>query len=203
MNLVVLTAALSSLNAGPVLHRPHPALDVGERLRARVRRPHDKAGVPYGGTRPPPRSPSSGVGLNDLVPSKAFEIVLNIVGVGTSSTWATIVLCQIQLWQWARDGKIDRPKFRLPGTPYTSYATLVFLVGVVLLMLFSEEVEQRAAVIAMLVIGVPALVGGWFLARKRVAELTTARAVIVAAGAAPAEESGSTVRILDEPEDKR
>ncbi|GGL34328.1 amino acid permease [Nocardia jinanensis] len=202
MNLVVLTAAFSSLNAG--------LYSTGRILRSMsmngsaptIAGRMSKSGVPYVGILATGVIALAGVGLNAMVPEKAFEIVLNVSALGTIFSWTAIVLCQLQLWKWARDGKITRPKFRLPGTPYTSYATLVFLVGVVLLMLFSEEIEQRAAVIAMLVIGVPALVGGWFLARKRVTELTTARAA-VAAGSAPAEEPGSTVRILDEPEDKQ
>ncbi|WP_328391736.1 amino acid permease [Nocardia sp. NBC_00416] len=203
MNLVVLTAAFSSLNAG--------LYSTGRILRSmsmngsapKIASRMSTTGVPYVGILATGAIALVGVGLNAVVPEKAFEIVLNVSALGTIFSWTAIVLCQLQLWRWARDGKIERPKFRLPGAPYTSYATLVFLVAVVLLMLFSEEVEQRFAVIAMLVIGVPALVGGWFLARKRVGELTAARATIAASAAsAPAAESGDTVRILDEPEDK-
>jgi len=53
----------------------------------------------------------------------------------------------------------------------------------------------------MVLVGVPALVGGWFLARKGVGELVAQRAepAPVAAAADPA----ATVRVLDEPEDKQ
>ncbi|NUP28004.1 MAG: amino acid permease [Nocardia sp.] len=201
MNLVVLTAAFSSLNAG--------LYSTGRILRSmsmngsapKIASRMSTTGVPYVGILATGAIALVGVGLNAVVPDKAFEIVLNVSALGTIFSWTAIVLCQLQLFKWSRDGKVTRPKFRLPGAPYTSYATLVFLVGVVLLMLFSEEIEQRAAVIAMLVVGVPALVGGWFLARKRVGELATERTAVTAA-AAPAEESGDTVRILDEPEDK-
>lgn len=201
MNLVVLTAAFSSLNAG--------LYSTGRVLRSMsmngsaptVAARMSRNGVPYVGILATGVIALAGVGLNALVPDQAFEIVLNVSALGTIFAWTAIVLCQLQLWKWARDGKVTRPKFRLPGTPYTSYATLVFLVGVVLLMLFSEEVEQRAAVIAMLVVGVPALVGGWFLARKRVFALAAERQS--AAAPAAAAEPGSAVRILDEPEDQR
>ncbi|MEU1986285.1 amino acid permease [Nocardia sp. NPDC019395] len=201
MNLVVLTAAFSSLNAG--------LYSTGRILRSmsmngsapKVAGRMSSTGVPYVGILATGVIALAGVGLNAAVPKQAFEIVLNVSALGTIFSWTAIVLCQLQLWRWARDGKVSRPKFRLPGTPYTSYATLLFLAGVVLLMLFSSEIEQRAAVIAMLVVGVPALVGGWFLARKRVGELVAQRAP---AAAAPAEsvDSGSTVRILDEPDEK-
>ncbi|MEU4314118.1 amino acid permease [Nocardia sp. NPDC024068] len=202
MNLVVLTAAFSSLNAG--------LYSTGRILRSMsmngsaptIAGRMSKNGVPYVGILATGVIALAGVGLNAMVPEQAFEIVLNVSALGTIFSWTAIVLCQLQLWKWARDGKVTRPKFRLPGTPYTSYATLVFLVAVVLLMAFSEEVEQRAAVIAMVVIGVPALVGGWFLARKRVGELNAGRAA-VAAGPVESGEPSSTVRILDEPEDQR
>ena len=53
-----------------------------------------------------------------------------------------------------------RPSFQLFGTPYTSYATLVFLVAVTALMCY----ENYWNLVARVVI-VPALVGGWYAVR--------------------------------------
>src|SRR6476620_7861871 len=86
---------------------------------------------------------------------------------GVITAWAAIVLCQLQLWRWWRDGRVARPAFRLIGTPYTSIATLVFLAGVVALMASSGRTEQRSAIVAVPLIMVPVLVGGWFLRRRR------------------------------------
>lgn len=209
MNLVVLTAAFSSLNAG--------LYSTGRILRSMsmngsaptVAGRMSSTGVPYVGILATGTIALVGVGLNAVVPEKAFEIVLNVSALGTICSWTAIVLCQLKLHRWAREGKMERPSFRLPGAPYTSYATLVFLAGVVLLMLFSDEVEQRAAVIAMVVIGVPALVGGWFLARKRVNELAAARSgitgqfpVLAERPGLEAEEPRETVRVLDKPDDE-
>ncbi len=175
MNLVVLTAAFSSLNAGLYstgrILRSMSMNGSAPSLAARMSR----RGVPYVGILATGTIALVGVGLNAVVPQKAFEIVLNMSALGTITAWAGIILCQLKLWQWAREGRMERPKFRLIGAPYTGIATLIFLAAVVLLMLFSKSDVQRGAVIAMVVIMVPTLVGGWFLARRRVLQMATLR----------------------------
>ncbi|MEV6432923.1 L-asparagine permease, partial [Nocardia sp. NPDC051463] len=132
-------------------------------------------GVPYVGILATGAIALFGVGLNAVVPEKAFEIVLNMSALGTIVAWTAIIVCQLKLYRWAREGKVERPKFQLMGAPYTSYATLVFLVTVVVLMAVSDDELQRGAVIAMAVIVVPAMVGGWFLARKQVLRIAAIR----------------------------
>ncbi|HEX7826988.1 MAG TPA: L-asparagine permease, partial [Mycobacterium sp.] len=63
-----------------------------------------------------------------------------------------------------------RPSFRLFGTPYTSYATLVFLFSVTALMCW----ENYWNLIALLVI-VPTLIGGWYAVRPRVLAMAQER----------------------------
>ncbi|MEU7769565.1 amino acid permease [Nocardia sp. NPDC049190] len=175
MSLVVLTAAFSALSAG--------LYSTGRILRSMamngsapaIATRMSRGGVPYVGILVTGAVALIGVGLNAVVPEKAFEIVLSMSALGTITSWAAIVLCQLQLWRWWRRGKAERPSFRLIGTPYTSVAALVFLVGVVVLMATSGSEEQRGAVIAMGLIVVPALVGGWFLARGRVQTVRTER----------------------------
>ncbi|UGT63329.1 amino acid permease [Nocardia asteroides] len=175
MNLVVLTAAFSSLNAGLYstgrILRSMSMSGSAPGIAARM----SKGGVPYVGILATGAIALFGVGLNALVPEQAFEIVLNMSALGTIAAWSAIILCQLKLYRWAKEGRIERPKFRLFGAPYTSYATLVFLATVVLLMLFSDDAVQRGAVIATLLVVFPLFVGGWFLARKRVLAIATAR----------------------------
>jgi hypothetical protein len=64
------------------------------------------------------------------------------------------VICQIQLYRWSKRGILQRPSFQLFGTPYTSYATLLFLVAVTALMCY----ENYWNLVALVVI-TPALVG--------------------------------------------
>jgi L-asparagine permease len=86
------------------------------------------------------------------------------------ASWGTIVICQIQLYRWSKRGILQRPSFQLFGTPYTSYATLVFLVAVTGLMCY----ENYWNLVALLVI-VPALIVGWYAVRGRVLEMARER----------------------------
>ncbi|MEU2036505.1 amino acid permease [Nocardia amamiensis] len=208
MNLVVLTAAFSSLNAGLYstgrILRSMSMNGSAPTIAARMSR----GGVPYVGILATGAVALIGVGLNAVVPEQAFEIVLNMSALGTIFAWAAIVVCQLQLWRWSRTGRVERPSFRLIGTPYTSYATLVFLVAVVGLMAFSDDHVQRGAVITMVVIMIPALVGGWFLARKRVLQIAAVREgvtgqfPVLAERPQRREQGGDTVVILDKPDEE-
>ncbi|MCU1645965.1 MAG: ansP1, partial [Nocardia sp.] len=168
MNLVVLTAAFSSLNAGLYstgrILRSMSMNGSAPELAARMSR----GGVPYVGILATGTVALIGVGLNAIIPSKAFEIVLNMSALGTVSTWSAIIVCQLALWRRWRKGEVERPAFRLMGAPYTSFATLAFLVTVVAIMAFGGNEIEREAVIAAAVILVPALLIGWFLTRRRV-----------------------------------
>ncbi|MEV0297707.1 amino acid permease [Nocardia sp. NPDC050710] len=175
MNLVVLTAAFSSLNAGLYsTGRILRSMSINGSAPAAAAR-MSSTGVPYVGILATGAVALLGVGLNAMVPEKAFEIVLNMSALGTITSWGAIVLCQLSLYHRWRRGEMERPSFRLMGAPYTSYATLVFLVGVVVLMAFSDDEVQRGAVIATGLIMAPALVGGWYLVRRRVLRIAEIR----------------------------
>ncbi|WP_280264930.1 amino acid permease [Nocardia wallacei] len=174
MNFVVLTAAFSSLNAGLYstgrILRSMSMNGSAPRFTSRM----NNRGVPYGGILLTSVVALFGIWLNYIVPSKAFEIVLNVASLGILSSWATIVLCQLQMWRWWRRGEIERPAFRMFGAPYTGIATLVFLFVVVVLMGFDYPVGTWT--VASLAILVPALIIGWFAARKRVLAVARERA---------------------------
>jgi L-asparagine permease len=166
MNVVVLTAAFSSLNAGLYstgrILRSMAVNGSAPRFTARM----SKNGVPYGGILLTSVIGLFGVALNAITPSQAFEIVLNIAALGVLAAWATIVLCQLRLYRLANAGTTSRPAFRMPLAPYSGYVTLAFLAGVVVLM--ALDAERGPWIITALVVAGPALVGGWFLVRNRV-----------------------------------
>jgi L-asparagine permease len=170
MNLVVLTAALSSLNAGLYstgrILRSMAAAGSAPKFALRM----NKAGVPYGGIAITAAVSLLGVPLNYLVPADAFEIVLNVASVGIISTWATIVLCQIQLGRWAKKGWTERPAFRMPGAPYTGYITLVFLAAVLVMVLVDSPWTLLATAVACVL-----MVLGWYASRERIHEIAEAR----------------------------
>ncbi|MGV9614051.1 amino acid permease [Nocardia xishanensis] len=175
MNLIVLTAAFSSLNAGLYstgrILRSMSVNGSAPAIAARM----SKNGVPYVGILATAVVALAGVGLNAAVPEHAFEIVLNMSALGTIAAWAAILMCQLKLWAWAREGRVQRPAFRLIGAPYTSIAALVFLAGVVAIMLLGPDPTQRGAVIAMGVVVLPLMCGGWLLVRKRVSAIAVLR----------------------------
>ena len=166
MNIVVLTAALSSLNAG--------LYSTGRILRSmaingsgpKFTAPMSKNGVPYGGILLTSGIGLFGIVLNAVKPSQAFEIVLHIAAVGVVVAWGTIVASQLRLYRLARAGVLQRPSFRMPLAPYSGYLTLAFLAGVVILMMFDRV--QGPWLMGAIVFGAVALIGGWFLVRHRV-----------------------------------
>ena len=173
MNFVVLTAALSSLNAGlystgRILHSMSIS-GAAPRFTGRM----NKRGVPYGGILLTSAVALLGVGLNFFVPKEAFEIVLNVSALGIISSWGAIILCQIKLQRMSKLGLLTRPKFRLFGAPYTSYATLVFLVAVLILMAF--DYPAGTFTIASLIVIIPLLILGWYLMRGRILEIAKQR----------------------------
>jgi len=166
MNVVVLTAAFSSLNAGLYstgrILRSMAMNGSAPNFTARM----SKQGVPYGGILLTCLICLFGVALNAFQPGQAFEIVLNMAALGIIASWGTIVLCQLRLVKMANAGIMQRPRFRMPFTPYSGYLTLVFLAGVLVLMAFDAPIGTWT--IGTLVVVIPALIGGWYLVRGRV-----------------------------------
>ncbi|WP_062991645.1 amino acid permease [Nocardia anaemiae] len=173
MNVVVLTAAFSSLNAG--------LYSTGRILRSMSMNGSapeftgvmGSNGVPYGGIMLTSLIALCGIALNGIVPERAFEIVLNMASLGIIASWATIVLCQLQLWRWWKQGKLQRPQFRMWGAPWTGLLTLVFLFFVVVLT--GVDYPVGTWTVASLVVLIPALIIGWFAARRRVLAIARMR----------------------------
>lgn len=172
MNLVVLTAALSSLNAGMYstgrILRSMALAGSAPQFAARM----NGNGVPYGGILITGAVAGAGVLLNAVVPAQAFEIVLNLASLGIIASWGMIVLCQLALYHRAKRGLMERPAFRMVMAPWSGYLTLAFLVSVVVLMAFDRPVGTWT--VASLLIIVPALIDGWYLCRGRVMRLAAA-----------------------------
>ncbi|GHB15043.1 L-asparagine permease [Streptomyces viridiviolaceus] len=166
MNLVVLTAAMSSLNSG--------LYSTGRILRSmamagsapKFTRVMSRSQVPYGGILLTCAVCVLGVGLNFLVPSQAFEIVLNVASLGIISTWVIIMICHLIFVRRARAGEVTRPHFRLPGSPVTEIATIAFLLAC-LGMMWNDPEVGRKTLLLIPVIAVM-LVAGWFGVRRRV-----------------------------------
>ena len=163
MNVVVLTAALSSLNSGLYsTGRVLRSLAIGGSAPPFVAR-MNAAKVPYGGIVATLAVYLVGVVLNGLVPSRVFEIVLNLASLGIVSTWGFIVACQMRLRRAIDRGEIAPVAFRMPFAPFTAWLTLAFLLGVVVLMGF--DYPDGTYTVAALPVVVALLAGGWFALR--------------------------------------
>lgn len=174
MNLVVLTAAMSSLNSG--------LYSTGRILRSMAMSGSapgftgvmSRSQVPYGGILMTCAVYALGVGLNYLVPSQAFEIVLNFAAIGIIGTWGMILLSHLLFWHRTEQGLLERPSYRLPWSPWTQIITLAFFAAVLILMWFDEP-AGRITVLSIPVIAA-ALVVGWFCVRGKVNAIAAERA---------------------------
>lgn len=173
VQFILTTAAFSSLNAG--------LYSTGRILRSMAINgaapgftgKMNKQGVPWGGITLTAAFALIGIFVNLVLPEDAFTVVTNIASFGIVTGWAVIVICQIRLRKWVKEGKAVGSTFRLFGAPFTAYLTLAFLASVVILMAF--DYPTGTWTFATLIVIVPALIIGWFVVRKRVAQVAQER----------------------------
>lgn len=173
MELVVITAALSSLNAGlystgRILHSMSIA-GSAPKFAQRL----SKSGVPYGGILMTSCVTLLGVFLNMIVPEDAFEIVLNLASIGIISGWASIMLAHIKFVHLTKAGVYPRPAYRMPGAPFTDWLTLAFLLVVIVLIGYDYPVGTYT--LASMLVVLPIMVIGWFAARKNIYKIAAER----------------------------
>lgn len=179
MEIVVITAALSSLNAG--------MFSTGRILRSMAQAGTapgfvgkiSASGVPFGGILLTAGVALLGVILNYFVPASAFEIVINLSAIGVIAGWATIVICHMKFVKLSKQGLVDRPGYRSPLAPYTNYLALGFLGTVLVLIAFDYPVGTYTLATSVAII--PMLVAGWFACRETVRQRAAERAMPLAA----------------------
>ncbi|RFD20800.1 amino acid permease [Komagataeibacter melaceti] len=166
MNIVVLTAALSSLNSGLYsTGRVLRAMALGGAAPQGLARLNSSS-VPANGIVLTGVVYLVGVMLNYVVPSQVFEIVLNMAALGIISTWAFILLSQIRLRQAVRAGRIASAGFEMPGAPFTSWLTLGFL-GCVVILMGLDYPNGTATLVSTPLVAVLLMLGWKYMARTR------------------------------------
>ena len=166
MNIVVLTAALSSLNSGLYsTGRVLRAMALGGAAPQGLARLNSSS-VPANGIVLTGVVYLVGVMLNYVVPSQVFEIVLNMAALGIISTWAFILLSQIRLRQAVRAGRIASAGFEMPGAPFTSWLTLGFL-GCVVVLMGLDYPNGTATLVSTPLVAVLLMLGWKYMARTR------------------------------------
>ncbi|GAA4529476.1 MULTISPECIES: amino acid permease [Nonomuraea] len=167
MNLIVITAALSSCNSGLYatgrIVRSMGLKGEAPGFTAALSRRR----IPIGGVLFTASMFLAGIALFSFVPERAFNIATACASLGVVTTWGTLVYCQLRL---RRTG--HRSAFPMPGTPYTNWLTLAFLALVVFLMPFADQ-DQRVAFYLLPVVAA-GIAAGWFLLRLRRKRLAAA-----------------------------
>ena len=165
IQVVVLTAALSSLNAG--------LYATGRTLRSmavageapRVAAQLNKHQVPVGGIIITSALGLLGVVLNALVEKDAFDIVMNLAGIGIAGTWGAILVTHLAFLRRVQEGKEVRPAYRMPWAPWSNYAALAFFTIVVVSNVADPAGRWTLALFAIVAV---MMVAGWYAVRGRI-----------------------------------
>ena len=170
MNIVVLTAALSSLNAG--------LYATGRTLRSMAmagEAPHfaaflNKNKVPSHGIMITAGLGLIGVMINYVYPTNAFNIVMNLAGIGIAGTWISILVSHWLFVRKAKQGLITRPAYRLPWAPVLNIITIAFLLAIIVAMAFTDiHTDQMGIKTILMFVGICVLmVIGWFAVRDKI-----------------------------------
>ena len=166
MQVVVLTAALSSLNAGLYATgrtlRSMAVAGEAPKFAARLNKSH----VPYGGIIITAGLGLIGVLINYIYPTNAFEIVMNLAGIGIAGTWISILVSHLIFTRRAAKGLVKRPSYQLRGAPVTNIVAIAFFVAVIGSMWFDPDVGRKTILMFFGVVAV--MVIGWFAVRGRI-----------------------------------
>ncbi len=170
MNLVVITAAMSSMNGGLYATgrtlRSMAIAGSGPRVAARLNRNQ----VPYAGILITAGLGLIGVLINYASPSQAFEICMNLAGIGIAGTWISIMVSHLLFARRAKRGLVERPAFRLRLAPFTNIITIAFLMTMIVGMWFADDIGKPTI---LLFLGICVLmVIGWFFVRNRIESTT-------------------------------
>jgi len=139
INFVVITAALSSCNAGLFSGgRLLYALSINGYAPASFAH-LSKYGVPARAVGATVAVCLTGVVLNYFVPDKAFHYIMAAVTFVGLMVWIAILLTQIQFRRSLTKAQVAELSYRAPWWPYSSWFALAFIALVVVLMGFHED----------------------------------------------------------------
>ena len=172
---ILIVAAMSSLNSGLyTTGRVLRSLGMAKQAPGFTLK-MSQSGVPWAGIVMTAVVYVFGSILNAVSPD-AFEIALEAASIAVVFTWGTIFVCQLRLRRLSDRGVLPASTFRAPGTPWTSYLGLAFLVFVIVGMAISgwqaSPYFWHKTGFVVVVVGIPALLIifeiGWLIVKRRV-----------------------------------
>jgi amino acid transporter, AAT family len=153
INFVVITAALSSCNAGIFSGgRLLYALSVNGYAPASFAR-LSKYGVPYRAVMATVAICMTGVVLNYFVPDKAFQYMMAAVTFVGLMVWIAILFTQMKFRRSLTQEQVSNLGYRAPWWPYSSWFAFAFILLVVVLMGFHED-ARIALIVGPCLLGV-------------------------------------------------
>jgi AAT family amino acid transporter len=145
VNFVVITAALSSCNAG-IFSGGRLLYSLSINGYAPEKFAHlSENGVPHRAVMAAVMVPMIGVVLNYFVPDKAFQYVMAAVTFIGLMVWIAILYTQMRFRKSLTPAQAESLSYRTPWWPYSSWFALAFIVLVIVLMGLHED--ARAALI--------------------------------------------------------
>ncbi|MFC7441453.1 amino acid permease [Laceyella putida] len=134
INFVILTAALSSCNSG--------VFSTGRMLYTLARHKQAPQALDYVSRRHVPSRGITvsaivlliGVVLNYFIPEKAFSYITSVATIGALWVWGIILYAHIKFRQ-----KHQPTAFKMPGTPWTNWIGILFLIFVAVLLSLEES----------------------------------------------------------------
>lgn len=141
INFVVITAALSSCNAGIFSGgRLLYALSVNGYAPSPFAK-LSNYGVPHRAVMTTVGICMSGVALNYFVPDKAFQYMMAAVTFIGLMVWISILITQIQFRRSLSAEQIAQLAYKTPWWPYSSWFALAFIGLVIVLMSFNKDAQ--------------------------------------------------------------
>ncbi|WP_091686213.1 amino acid permease [Methylocapsa palsarum] len=138
INFVVITAAASSCNSG--------LFSTGRMLFSLARSGQapkafgavSRGNVPAAGVTASAALMLIGVALNYTIPERVFVYVTSISLVGSLWTWIIIVISHLGYRKAVAAGRLREGGFRMPGSPYSNWFVVTFLILVAMLLSLDE-----------------------------------------------------------------
>jgi AAT family amino acid transporter/D-serine/D-alanine/glycine transporter len=141
INFIVITAAASSCNSGlfSTGRMLYSLARVGQAPRAFGRVSSRK--VPAAGITASATLMLIGVALNYIIPERVFVYVTSISLVGSLWTWALIVIAHLGYRKAVAASTVRAVSYRMPGSPYTNWFVVAFLILVAILLSVDEDTQ--------------------------------------------------------------